>query len=143
MTTRSAEHRDVTAIVALESGVFGAEAWSEAQVADELSMPSHTVVVAERDGAVVGYGAIAVAAEIADLLRIAVAPESRRSGVASAVLRSLHDRATGAERMLLEVASSNAGAQAFYAAHGYVEIACRRRYYANGDDAVIMAHPLG
>jgi len=145
MTTRPAQAPDVAAIAVLETDVFGRDAWSQAQVAEEVASPAHVVVVAERDdgGAVIGYGCLSMAGDVADLLRIAVAPEFRRSGVASQVLRALHDRATGADRVLLEVASSNVGAQAFYAAHGYAEISRRRRYYASGDDAVVMAHPLG
>ncbi len=142
MTTRPAEAPDVPAIAVLETDIFGRDAWSQAQVADEVSSPAHVVIVAEREGAVIGYGCISVAGDVADLLRIAVDPEFRRGGVASQVLRALHDRATGAHRMLLEVASSNVGGQEFYAAHGYDEISRRRRYYASGDDAVVMAHPL-
>jgi ribosomal-protein-alanine acetyltransferase len=143
MTTRLAETPDVAALVALESGIFGRDAWSRAQVEDEVSSPTHVVVVAEHEDAVIGYGCSSVAGDVADLLRIAVVPEFRRCGVASQLLRALHERAAGADRMLLEVASSNVGAQEFYAVHGYAEISRRSRYYANGDDAVVMAHPLG
>jgi ribosomal-protein-alanine N-acetyltransferase len=143
MSPRTAETSDVAAIAALETAIFGRDAWSQAQVAGEVSSPAHVVVVAEREGTVIGYGCISVAGDIADLLRIAVAPGFRRFGVASQMLRALHDRAMGADRMLLEVASSNVDAQEFYAAHGYAEVSRRRRYYASGDDAVVMAHPLG
>ena len=143
MTTRPAGTPDIAAIAVLETDIFGRDAWSRAQVADEVSSPTHVVVVAEHEGAVIGYGCSSVAGDVADLLRIAVAPAFRRSGVASQLLRALHDRVTGADRMLLEVASSNVGAQAFYAAHGYAEISRRRGYYVGGDDAVVMAHPLG
>jgi ribosomal-protein-alanine N-acetyltransferase len=111
-------------------------------VADELATPMHVVVVAEQDGAVVGYGCISVAGDVADLLRIAVTPEARRSGIASGLLSALTDRAVGAERMLLEVASANRGARDFYAAHGYAEISRRQRYYATGEDAIVMARQL-
>ena len=143
MTTRLATVVDVAAIAALETGIFGTDAWSRAQIADELVAPTHTVVVAERGDAAVGYGCLSVAGDAADLLRIAVAADFRRSGIASEILAALHVAAKGVERILLEVASSNVGAQAFYAVHGYTEIARRHRYYATGDDAVVMAHPLG
>jgi ribosomal-protein-alanine N-acetyltransferase len=143
MTTRPAEERDMAAIAALESDIFGGDAWTPSQVADELGRPAHVLVVAEHDGVVRGYGCIATAGDVVDLLRIAVSVEFRRSGLASELLRALRDRAVGADRMLLEVASGNVPAQAFYAAHGFTEIARRRRYYATGEDAVVMAHPLG
>ena len=44
--------------------------------------------------------------------------------------------------MLLEVRADNTGAQAFYAAHGYREIARRTRYYADGAAAVVLERDL-
>lgn len=143
MTVRPADARDVAVIADLETSIFGPDAWSGAQVADEAAAPGHVLLVAERDGVLVGYGCVAIAGDVADLLRIAVSPGFRRVGVASEILLALRGLVLDAERMLLEVASSNGGAQAFYAAHGYAEISRRRRYYASGDDAVVMAHPLG
>jgi ribosomal-protein-alanine N-acetyltransferase len=143
MSTRPADARDAAAIADLEAAIFGLDAWSPTQVMAEVESPAHVVLVAERDDVLAGYGCVAVAGDVADLLRIAVAPEFRRSGIASEVLLALHDRAPEANRMLLEVASSNLGAQAFYTTRGYVEISRRRRYYVTGDDAVVMAHPLG
>jgi ribosomal-protein-alanine N-acetyltransferase len=143
MTTRLGGPHDLPAVVALESEIFGADAWTPVQVADEVEAEGHVLMVAERAGLVCGYGCIAIGGDDADLLRIAVTADARRSGVASEVLLALQDRATGATRMLLEVASDNLGAQAFYVAHGFAEIARRRRYYATGEDAVVMAHRLG
>lgn len=141
---RPARALDADALVLLERAAFGPDAWSPAQVDAELAGATRRVVVAEEDGQVIGYGAIAVAGDVADLTRIVVARESRRLGVASHLLAALHEaaRAAGAERILLEVAESNAGALAFYRVHGYTEIARRRDYYANGDNALVMARAV-
>ena len=45
----------------------------------------------------------------------------------------------GADRLLLEVREDNAGALAFYAARGFVEIDRRPRYYRDGATAVVLA----
>jgi ribosomal-protein-alanine N-acetyltransferase len=142
MNLRLGEDGDVPGIVLLESRVFGAEAWSAAQVREEFRAPTHTVAVAEEDGVVVGYGFLSEAGDVADLLRIAVSPDARRTGIASSLLQALIDAVRAADRMLLEVASSNTGAHAFYAARGFAEIARRRGYYASGDDALILSTPL-
>jgi ribosomal-protein-alanine N-acetyltransferase len=141
---RPAGAADADALAALERDAFGPDAWSEGQVDAELSGPTRRVLVAESDGAVVGYAAIAVAGDVADLTRIVVAASQRRVGVASALLASLHDAAAqaGAERMILEVAESNLDARAFYAAHGYAELSRRRDYYASGDDALVLGRAL-
>lgn len=141
---RPARASDAGAITVLEAESFGSDAWSSAQVEAELAGATRHVLVAEADGHVSGYGAISVAEDAADLTRIVVAAAHRRSGVASALLSALHEaaRLAGAERVLLEVAESNAGALAFYRARGYAEIARRRAYYASGDDALVLEHRL-
>ena len=75
---------------------------------------------------------------IAELQRIAVDPEHRRSGLASALLQSVVAAAVagGADRLLLEVREGNDGAIAFYAAREFSEIDRRRRYYRDGSTAV-------
>lgn len=147
---RPARTGDVARVVALEAALFGAEAWNEAQVVAELSAPGRAMLVAEGPsapdgrGEVVGYAVLGVAGDVADLLRIGVAPDARRTGVATALLDHLLGAAAGAgaDRMLLEVGSANTGAQGFYAAAGFAEIHRRPRYYRDGSDALVLACEL-
>ena len=131
---------DADAIVTIEREAFGDDAWSDTLVDLELTAPGRVVVAAEQDGLLVGYASAAVIADVADLTRIAVRPDARRSGTARALLDSLLEVAAdrGAERMMLEVADTNESALGFYVASGFAEIARRRNYYGGGVDAVIM-----
>jgi ribosomal-protein-alanine N-acetyltransferase len=142
---RPAGPADVEAIAELETGIFGADSWSPSQVAADLEAPARYVLVTEIDGRVVGYAAIAVAGDSADLLRIAVADAFRRTGIASALLDDVELLVAdaGADRVVLEVAASNIGAREFYRERGYVEIARRSGYYAGGGDALVFARALG
>ena len=135
---------DAQALAALERDTFASQAWTLKQVEAEVVGPTRHVLVAESGGDVVGYGAISIAGDVADLTRIVVAESKRRAGIASALLAALHDAAAreGVERMLLEVAESNVDARAFYAAHEYTEISRRRGYYADGDDALVLARAV-
>jgi ribosomal-protein-alanine N-acetyltransferase len=128
---------DVAAIVAIESACFGPSAWSEALVTDEVRSERHVVLVTDD---LTAYGAVSLAADVADLDRIAVLPDARGRGVARAVLTTLVDRARdlGAERMLLEVAADNTAAIGLYEAHGFDTISTRAGYYAGGVDALVM-----
>ncbi|MDF9714831.1 GNAT family N-acetyltransferase [Nocardioides sp. ChNu-99] len=150
---RIARPADVSRLVALEAALFGVDAWSADLVAEELTGPGRTVVVAAPPaggpgtpsaGPVVGYAVLGVAGDVADLLRIGVAPEARRTGVATALLAAVLDvaRQAGAERLLLEVAAGNAGAVAFYAHAGFAEIHRRPRYYRDGSDALVLQREL-
>jgi ribosomal-protein-alanine N-acetyltransferase len=137
---RDATAGDVAAVLALERTLFGADAWSEASVREELTGP-HRVAVVACDPSVVGYAVTAAAGDLVDLQRIAVHPGRRRIGLARALLAAVSARASG-ERMLLEVAAGNAAALAFYAAEGFTEIDRRRRYYRDGSHAVVMQRAL-
>lgn len=142
---RPADVADVDAITGLEADIFGTDAWSSAQVAADVAAPLRRVVVAEVEGLVVGYATVALAGDVADLLRIAVGDASRHTGIASALLAEVERLAgeAGAERMLLEVAAANTGARAFYRKRGYVELSRRRGYYAGGGDALVLSRALG
>jgi ribosomal-protein-alanine N-acetyltransferase len=137
---------DVTAISDLESDALGDDAWSEGLVREGVAgnLPTVHYVVAD-DGAVTGYAVASVVSDIAELQRIAVRGDRRRSGVASALLDAVVALAAegGADRLLLEVRDTNAGALAFYAARGFVEVDRRPRYYRDGSPAVVMRRTLG
>ena len=143
---RAATEADVEAIVALEEATQGVDAWSEALVRDGVrgGLPTIQYLVAEHDETVVAYAVASYAGDIAELQRIGVAEQSRRRGLASALLAEVvaHAPGTGADRMLLEVRADNSAALAFYADRGFVEIDRRQRYYRDGTDAVVMRLPL-
>jgi ribosomal-protein-alanine N-acetyltransferase len=44
--------------------------------------------------------------------------------------------------MFLEVSERNAAARALYAAAGFAEVGRRRRYYADGADALVLRRDL-
>ena len=144
---QSATAADVGAVAALEQECLGDDAWSAALVEEGIrgALPTISYLVAEQDGLVVGHAVASVAGDIAELQRIAVAPEQRRHGLASALLDAVVEvsRTGGADRLLLEVREDNAGALAFYAARGFVEVDRRRRYYRDGATAVVLRRGLG
>ncbi len=92
----------------------------------------------------VGHAVTSSAGDIAELQRIAVAPNHRRQGIAASLLAGVVDaaRRTPADRLLLEVREDNRAALSFYAGQGFVEIDRRPRYYADGATAVVMRRPM-
>ena len=135
MTVRPATAADVEAVAALELELFGPDAWTAAQVAEELLGEHRRAWVAGEP--VLGYAVTRTVGDVTDLQRIAVHPGHRRRGLARELLDAAASPSTG-RRMLLEVGAHNTGAVAFYAAAGFVEIARRRRYYRDGSDALVM-----
>ena len=138
---RPAEPRDVPALVSLEVELFGAGAWSERSVADEVD--AKRVLLAEDEaGAPTGYVITSVAGDVADLRRIGVRPDHQRRGLAGILLAAAVD-AVSADRMMLEVSDRNAAAIALYHGHGFTVLDRRRGYYADGSDALVMSRELG
>ena len=76
-----------------------------------------------------------------ELFYIYVSQTARRRGLGEQLLRefcshSLRDWA--AERIFLEVRSSNHAAQALYKKQSFQPLALRKRYYRDGEDALIF-----
>lgn len=81
----------------------------------------------------------AVADEL-HLIHIATRPEHRRKGAARALMRTLVDYAVEhrSRLVLLEVRRTNRPAIRLYRSLGFSAIGVRRRYYADGEDAIEM-----
>ena len=104
--------------------------------------------VQERDGALVGYGVLSIAADEAHVLNLCTAPECEGQGLGRRMLQALLRiaRGAGAQRVFLEVRPSNPRAIELYDRSGFNEIGRRPRYYpapGNGrEDAIVMAMEL-
>ncbi len=115
-----------------------------------------TFLVAEIDGKIAGYIMCRVERGLSKLnklsmkklghiISIAVLPEYRRRGVATALLaramKLLKDEYKCAE-VYLEVRVSNNPAISLYRKLGFEVVKTSRRYYVDGEDAYVMARRL-
>lgn len=139
-TLRAMSWRDIESVHDLETALFPVDAWSVEQFWGELAQPTRSYLVAEREGAIVGYGGIMAIPPTADLQTIAVAEREHGRGTGTSMLEALIGLAVdaGCAEMLLEVRSDNAPALALYSRRGFERIALRRDYYAPGIDALVM-----
>lgn len=121
--------------------------WSAATFAAEFCNERTTAIGAWQPAAgdvdseeLVGMAFTTTVFEEAALTSIAVHPTSRRRGVAEALMRECMSRAAaaGATRFTLEVRAGNEAANAMYAKFGMTCVGRRKRYYANGEDALIF-----
>lgn len=138
---------DLTAVVELDKALFAEEAWSRRMLAGELEQQpaSRYYLVAEEDGAVIGYAGLLAAGEQADVLTIAVAASRWGHGIGTRLLSALlaEARRRGCAEVFLEVRSDNLRAQRLYKWWGFAEIGIRRGYYQpSGTDAIVMRRDL-
>jgi [ribosomal protein S18]-alanine N-acetyltransferase len=131
---------DLPAILVIEQRVF-ADAWPESFFRGELEQPWTYARVAERAGAIAGYMVAWLGAGVGHVGNLAVSPDARRRGVATALLGALFEEARrrGVQSVALEVRVSNFAAQALYRAHGFRLAGLRRGYYRDrNEDALVM-----
>ncbi len=134
---------DVEAAHLLEGELFP-DAWSVETFWSELAhVPEtrHYVVVADDDGALVGYAGLAVIGHQADVQTLAVAPAAQGQGLGRLLLDELlsEARRRGVTEVLLEVRADNEPAHALYARAGFERIGIRRGYYQpGGTDALVL-----
>ncbi len=143
---RRASTDDLGAIMQLESGTFGTDAWSDDAMLSDLKNPQCYYLVAERvgfPGVVDGYAGLFApqGATECDIQTIAVAKDARRGGLGRTLMQSLigEARRRGAGQVFLEVRADNPGAQHLYETLGFEQIAVRVAYYQpDGVDANVM-----
>ena len=138
---RRLTYSDLPQVVAVERRAFPTP-WSLAMFVLELSKPSGVCLAAVADGAVVGHLICSRYDTVWHLMNIAVDPDLRRRGIASALLRALLERiddGSGSAQLTLEVRPTNEPAIALYERFGFRSAGTRPRYYQdNGEDALIM-----
>jgi ribosomal-protein-alanine N-acetyltransferase len=94
------------------------------------------------DGA--GFVLVRRVLDEAEVLTLAVHPDAQRGGVGRGLMWAAMCRAAaeGARTMFLEVAAGNMAARALYTGLGFTQVGLRRRYYADGADALVLRAPL-
>lgn len=139
---RDMSFEDIDRVVQLEKQIFSSP-WNAELFRYELRNLEGTIyLVLETDRVLKGYmGAQVLDAEV-HITNMAVEPESRRSGMGSALLIECIGRALerGCRWLTLEVRRGNDEALDFYKTFGFEELGLRHGYYTDtGEDAIIMA----
>jgi N6-L-threonylcarbamoyladenine synthase len=142
---REMQARDVPLVLAIERQCFSLP-WTRQMFEEEVRQDlSWRQVAVTEDGEVAGF---LIGREYPDawhLMDVAVAPGTRRRGVAARLLGVFLQAADKAERpVFLEVRPKNAEALVLYRKWGFSAVGTRKRYYTDtGEDALVMMRPLG
>jgi ribosomal-protein-alanine N-acetyltransferase len=144
---READERDLPHLASIEGDSFS-EAWDEASLRPWLETERGLALVVDAGpGTAAGYALFLLAPDEAELLRIAVRPGLRRTGLAGRLLLEGLERLrrSGRAVVTLEVRADNRAARALYERFRFLEVGTRRGYYADGCDAVVYRReaPVG
>lgn len=134
---------DVKAMAWLHAAGFD-RGWSRQEFSDLMETPGAVAVIAGKGSSARGFALGRVAADEAEMLAIAVAPDAQRQGLGKALVARLEEEcaAEGARRMFLDVSETNHAARRLYDGAGYHEDGRRKAYYADGADALSLSKSL-
>jgi len=132
--------KDLNAIEEIERRSYPTP-WSRSMFAGELAKPASVCLGAFEGERMAGYMIISRYVDAWHVMNIAVDPEFRRRGIATALLERLFELTEDESRRgyTLEVRVSNEGAIKLYERLGFRSRGIRRGYYTdNREDALIM-----
>ncbi|MBE9535692.1 MAG: ribosomal protein S18-alanine N-acetyltransferase [Proteobacteria bacterium] len=138
---------DIDEVLAIEEVSFIAP-WSRGLFVKELENRFSHNLLAKRSGegppGIIGYIVFWDVADETHLLDLAVHPDCRRTGVASLLLEKMLAIAGkgGMRRVILELRRDNDKALSLYGSFCFKEIGLRKKYYSDGEDAIVMALEL-
>ncbi len=131
---------DAALLAELDARCFTRDAWPASEF--ESSMNSFCrYFIAELEGRPVGSaGCITLPGIQGEISTIGIVPEERGRGLSRPLLERLlaECEAEDIPEVFLEVRPSNAPAIALYKKYGFTGAGLRKRYYSDGEDAVIM-----
>lgn len=141
---RSLTAEDLPAILKVENDSHS-RPWSESFFREELNNPSSTVNVLWHGDEVLGYICYHIILDELNILNLVTAPRFRRRGVARLLLTAALADGVRQEagKAFLEVRKSNGAAIFLYHSVGFQSIGYRKRYYSDGEDALVLGCTLG
>lgn len=129
---------DIPAVLVIERATYTTP-WSEQVFRDELRQPGRSYIVAEDDGALIGYGGVLLLGEDAHVTTVAVDAGHQGKRLGTRLMLQLVEAALkkNARHLTLEVRFSNSRAQSLYTRFGMAPVGVRKNYYVD-EDALIM-----
>ena len=137
MKVRLMKSNDLPDVISLHEGLFKQSFNFEDYVQDKIF---HYGTVLELEDKVIGYLVGQIIFEMSDLYYVAVNPDYRGNGYGQLLVDKFIEDACKNEGnvMSLEVRMSNQAAIRLYEKCGFISVGKRERYYADGEDALLM-----
>ena len=131
--------RDFNELRQLENECFPLDAWPIWDVLGILSLPSIIRLKAVMDEKMVGFvaGDIRKHEDTGWIATLAVTPDERRNGIATALISSCEIQ-MNVKNIKLAVRRSNGAAIRLYLKLGYHQSGVWEKYYIGGEDALIL-----
>ena len=115
------------------------DGWTEEMLLSAFDGGRFFGFILERENAPAGYVTLDKGLDDADIEEIFVFPQFRKLGVATLLIKKVVEelKVQGINRLLLEVREGNHPARRLYEKNNFIKINERKKYYQNGENAVI------
>lgn len=139
VNVRKMEFRDIKKVVELEEKYL-LESLGEKLLASELSERNNGVsfYVIENDDVVIGYIGRYYFFQEAEVLNFVVDESYQRQGYGQKLFDKMVEDMKDVKKITLEVRASNIKGINFYTKNGFKQVGVRKKYYKNGEDALLL-----
>ena len=139
---RKLEERDLQQLCELSTETFKGESWNKEQF--QSAIKQNFCIGFFDDEKLVSFLIAENLIDDFNILLIATKEEFKNKHIASSLLKTLEDecKILNINKIWLEVKSTNLIAQKFYEKHNFKQIYVRKKYYNNGEDAIILEKKL-
>ena len=142
MIIKNLSKEDFDKIVQLQSQCFP-DGWSKQMLESGIASGNMQGLVAINGDILLGFITYSVNSDFAEILDILVCPAHRKTGVATTLFNKFLTLIKGVtKKVSLEVRSSNEQAKNFYNKMGFKELYVRKKYYQDGENALIMEREI-
>ena len=142
MKIRALDKTDIPFLVSARDSF--PDAWDEKMLLSAFKAGNFFGFIAEDGVLPTGFITYSVNIDTADLQDLFVAENYRKKGVGNALITKFIDnaRARGVKKLFLEVRESNTPAINLYKKAGFNLISTRKKYYSDGENALVLVKEL-
>ncbi|VVM17823.1 Isocitrate dehydrogenase [NADP] (EC [uncultured Gammaproteobacteria bacterium] len=133
---RAFEIQDIEDVLVIERLAYKIP-WNKAKFTHSLHNPNTVACLIFKDNQVLGYSIALRASKVADLLNICIHPDYQHQGLGKKLF-VYQLQASGVKEVFIEVRTSNHSALSFYKKLRFEAINTRKKYYSDGEDAIIL-----
>lgn len=128
---------DLLEIEKISNQRFGNESWVKAQFESSYSLGSSIFLVAFEKEKLVSFLIGQDTVDSINILLLATEKEFEKKGFAGALVKELAEKFKG-KKLWLEVKEGNNRAIKFYQKNGFKPVYTRKKYYKDGENAIIL-----
>lgn len=143
MTVKNLYKEDIFSILEVYSDNFP-DGWNKDMLTTAFDGGRFLCLGAEDNGVLLGVITVSLGLDDADIEGVVTKREFLRRGVAKTLIKSAMDeiKSLNLKKVFLEVRESNTFAKNLYESFGFSPVSVRKKYYSDGENAVVMVKEL-